>query len=115
MAQEKDQLMKKLLFVTALLFSMNSFAAVSFEGSTNGNLDMVESMKVKELLLDLVEKEYEGSYLSVSVKYNCTSTPLMKVFCSTTITNEGGTLGAAVVTYDRNSEKVILIEHIRAN
>ena len=107
--------MKNLLFATALLFSLNSLAAVSFEGSANGNLDNIESTKVKELLTELVEDKYEANYMSVSVKYNCTNTPLMKIFCSTTITNEGGTLGAVVVTYDRVNERAILSEHVIAN
>lgn len=107
--------MKKLLFVSSLLLSLNSFASVTFEGSKNGDLDVKESEQVKELLTNLVVEKFEGSYLSVSVTFECTTTPVMKVFCSTTIVNEGGTLGAAVVTYDRETEKAVISEHVLAN
>lgn len=105
--------MRIILITLLIALSSYSFAEVGFNDSGRGDLNKNEAKTVENAITRLVNDEYEGDTYYIEVEYSCTSTPMMKVFCTVSISSEGGMLGAGVVTYDRFDNTAKITSHVR--
>lgn len=105
--------MRSLYFLAIIFISVCSVAEVTFKKVNNGDLRSSEVQHVQALINQLGIEEYHAQSGSVEVEYSCTTTPMMKVYCSVSLNSEFGRLGAAVLSLDRNENQARLIEHLR--
>ena len=103
--------MRTVILIISCLLNLTAFASPKFASTDNGNLKPAEVKTLKTAIFKLAINKYEASYMSVSIDYSCTKTPMMRVFCAISLNSEGGTLGAATAIYDRNKKTAYINEH----
>lgn len=82
---------------------------------TYSELDPRETQRILALIKQTVTNVYfkmgkEDPMSVVEVTYSCTGAPLKNVYCTVTMESESGGLGALAIKFDRNEDKVFIMD-----